>query len=119
MRYARFQQDGQTHYGVVEGDSVRAIDGDLFGRHQVTGAPVSLASVKLLAPVLPSKIIAAAVNYHSHAEASRSVLPDGEAPKQPELFLKPPSAVIAPGEDIVLPPDAGRVDYEGELVAVI
>jgi 2-keto-4-pentenoate hydratase/2-oxohepta-3-ene-1,7-dioic acid hydratase in catechol pathway len=65
-----------------------------------------------LAPVRPSKILAVALNYRSH-------LGQGSPPSNPELFFKPPSALIGPEEAIVLPPTAGRVDYEGELVAVI
>lgn len=119
MIYARFEHKGNVSWGSVEGERVQPLAGDIFGQRQSSGDSLPLSDVRLLAPALPSKIIAAAVNYHSHVEASRAVLAAGEAPKQPELFLKPPSAVVGPEDAIVLPPDAGRVDYEGELVAVI
>jgi 2-keto-4-pentenoate hydratase/2-oxohepta-3-ene-1,7-dioic acid hydratase in catechol pathway len=73
-----------------------------------------------MAPVArPGKILAAAVNYPSHVAGSQAMTGLSEAPKKPELFLKPSSSVAGPEETIVLPRDAGRVDYEGELVAVI
>ncbi len=117
MIYARVRYGGRRLYVVVEGEEVRPVRGPLFGWHVVSSERIPLASVRLLAPLRPGKILAAAVNYRSHVAQSRSLL--GEAPAQPELFLKPGSAVVGPGEAIVLPEGAGRVDYEGELVAVI
>jgi 2-keto-4-pentenoate hydratase/2-oxohepta-3-ene-1,7-dioic acid hydratase in catechol pathway len=120
MLYARFRHGDFEGYGLVEGGSVRPLEGDLFGEHRRAGEALPLASVRLLAPVArPGKILAAAVNYPSHVAGSQAMTGLTEAPKQPELFLKPSSSVIGPEEAIVLPRDAGRVDYEGELVAVI
>ncbi|HZP25489.1 MAG TPA: fumarylacetoacetate hydrolase family protein [Dehalococcoidia bacterium] len=120
MRYVRFEQGGQVRHGIVEGDSVRSIDGDLFGRHEVTGKPTPLGAVKLLAPVMPGKVLATAVNYHSHVAQSRAVLNEDEAPKQPELFYKPTSCIIGPEEAVIRPASYdGRLDAEGEMVAVI
>jgi len=117
--FARFLHDGRQSYGVVEGERVRPLRGDIFGRHRVGRDSIPLAAVRLLAPLRPGSILAAAVNYPSHVASGGAVLGEARAPEKPELFLKPPSAVIGPEEPIVLPPDAGRVDYEGELVAVI
>lgn len=119
MLYARFWRAGAVSYGIVEGGSVRPIEGGLFEEHRPAGPALALAEVKLLAPVVPSKILAAAVNYPSHVTSARAVVPGGEAPAVPQLFLKPPSAVIGPGEAIVLPAGARRVDAEGEMVAVM
>ncbi len=67
----------------------------------------------------PGKILAAAVNYPSHLAGSQRLTGMAEAPSEPALFLKPSSSVVGPEDAIVLPRDAGRIDYEGELVAVI
>lgn len=117
--YVRYRRDGAESYGVLDGASVRAIDGDLFGEHQPSGPEIPLDSIQLLAPVRPWKILAAAVNYPSHVPSGRSVTKSDEAPQTPQLFLKPTSSIIGPDDAIVLPEGAPRVDAEGELVAVI
>jgi 2-keto-4-pentenoate hydratase/2-oxohepta-3-ene-1,7-dioic acid hydratase in catechol pathway len=76
--------------------------------------PVPFGTVKLLAPVVPSKIVCIGRNYREHAAELGN-----EVPKEPLLFLKAPSAVIAPGEAIRIPALSQRVDFEGELAVVI
>ncbi len=115
MKFARFEAAGEVYYGVLEDDRLRVLAGTPFEADpagRLTGQTFSLEEVRLLAPVIPSKILAAAVNYPSHAINS-------PVPTKPELFLKPPSSVIGPGEPVIIPADAGRVDAEGELVVVI
>ncbi len=73
-----------------------------------------LAEVRLLAPVRPGKVVAVGLNYRTHA-AELGLAP----PDEPLLFLKPPTAVVGPGDAIVLPPESERVDYEGELAVVV
>ncbi|MDO8614167.1 MAG: fumarylacetoacetate hydrolase family protein [Dehalococcoidia bacterium] len=119
MLFARFQHGDRAAYGVLDGDVLRPIEGDLFGAHRVLDEQLRSADLRLLAPVIPRKILAAAVNYQSHVASGRSVLKGEEAPAVPQLFLKPSSSVIGPGDTIVLPEGARRVDAEGELVAVI
>lgn len=120
MLYARFRHRDFEGYGVVRDDRVQPLEGDLFGEHRPAGEMLPLQSVRLLAPVArPGKILAAAVNYPSHVAGSQAMTGLSEAPKRPELFLKPSSSIIGPEEAIVLPRGARRVDYEGELVAVI
>lgn len=80
----------------------------------VDGARIPLAKVKLLAPCRPTKIVCVGRNYADHARELGST-----PPAEPLLFFKPPSAVIGPGDDIVYPRQSTRVDYEGELAAVI
>jgi 2-keto-4-pentenoate hydratase/2-oxohepta-3-ene-1,7-dioic acid hydratase in catechol pathway len=91
----------------------RLLDG---GRLELLeGEPAaSTDAVELLAPVLPSKIIGVGLNYRAHAREMGKPLP-----AEPLLFLKPPSAVLAPGRPIVRPAGYERVDYEGELAVVI
>ena len=119
MLYARFEHGGSERYGVVEGGRVRPIEGDLFSERRALDEELPLDSVRLLAPLRPGKILAAAVNYPSHLAEGQKMTGRAQASPQPELFLKPSSSVIGPDEAIVLPEGARRVDYEGELVAVI
>ena len=98
---------------VVEDDGTyRVLEGDLFG-HWHAGAEVA-APDRVLAPVMPSKIVCIGLNYKDHAAEQGKPLP-----AEPLLFLKPSSAVIDPGEAIELPDGVGRVDYESELAVVI
>jgi 2-keto-4-pentenoate hydratase/2-oxohepta-3-ene-1,7-dioic acid hydratase in catechol pathway len=115
LRFARFRHGRRQGYALVEGELLRPIVGSPFGRRRSSKETVPLSRVRLLAPVRPSKILAVALNYRSHL----GQFDQSSGPANPELFLKPASALIGPEEAIVLPPTAGRVDYEGELVAVI
>ena len=101
-------------YGWLLENKVGPIKGDIFGSFQRGEAKTPLDKVELLAPVEPGKIICVARNYAAHAaELNNSV------PELPVLFFKPPSAVIGPGEAIILPPQAKQVEHEAELVVVI
>ena len=115
MRYLRFHHKDLVGYGRLEGDLIRAIEGDLFGTYKVTETTVPFAAARLLAPCLPTKIVAIGVNYKDHAAEFKK-----EPPSEPLIFLKPPSALLAPEEAIVYPEGVTkRVDYEGELAVVI
>lgn len=116
MRIGRYEADGRVSYGIVEpeGKIVREIAGSPFGAIRETGVRRALAEVRLLAPVLPSKIVAVGLNYRDHAKEMGK-----EIPEEPLLFLKPPSALNHPGADVVYPADSLRVDYEAELAVVI
>jgi 2-keto-4-pentenoate hydratase/2-oxohepta-3-ene-1,7-dioic acid hydratase in catechol pathway len=111
-RFARFAADGRICYGLVERDEVREIEGTPFGDWKPTGRKHPLSEVRLLVPTQPSKVLALAVNYRSHAGTQPVSV-------QPEPFLKPPSCLLASGAPIVIPEGTARVDYEGELVIVI
>jgi 2-keto-4-pentenoate hydratase/2-oxohepta-3-ene-1,7-dioic acid hydratase in catechol pathway len=100
-------------YGIVNENQVAEIS-DIFQPKQEQGRSWPLADVQFLAPSAPSKIICVGRNYAEHAAELGN-----EPPKEPLIFLKPPSAVIAPEEAIVLTPHSERVDYEGELAVVI
>ena len=101
-------------YGVVAGESVREIIGSIYGLWSASTCTWPLAGVKLLPPVTPTKIVCLGRNYGEHAAELGN-----EPPKEPLIFLKPPSAIIAPEEPIVMPRASKRVDYEGELAVVI
>ena len=100
--------------GVISGETVREVSGDILSRWSVTNRSWPLTDVKLLPPVTPSKIVCLGRNYIDHA-----VEFDRLPPKEPLIFLKPPSSLLAPEDPIVLPPDVQRVDYEGELAVII
>ncbi len=112
MKYLRYRYQGKVSYGALEGKVIREIDGGLFGDRKTTGLSADLDSVTLLCPCEPTKILAVGLNYKSH-------LGNQPAPVNPEIFYKPPSALLEPGGAIKLPPNARDVHYEGELVAVI
>ena len=115
MRIARFSTDGGMSFGVVEENTVAAVAAHPFGELTFTGQRFPLADVRLLAPILPSKVIAIGKNYADHAREM-----GGEPPAEPVLFSKPSTAVIGPGETIAYPQKLSeRVDYEGELAVVI
>ena len=134
MRIARFAVEDEVRYGIVDspgngaagaanGHSADAlgiaeITGHPFGPRpddvKLTGTRYQVGGVRLLAPVLPSKIVAIGRNYAEHARETGS-----EPPEEPLIFLKPSTAVIGPGDPIVRPVKlSGRIDFEGELAIV-
>ena len=111
-KYVRFESAGRTSYGVLEGDTIRELSGDLFASPKPSGRTMKLAAVKLLAPCEPKKVIAVGLNYKSH-------LGERPAATYPGLFAKMPTSIVGPEADIVYPEGAKNVHFEGELVVVI
>ncbi|MBI4641329.1 MAG: fumarylacetoacetate hydrolase family protein [Candidatus Tectomicrobia bacterium] len=111
-KIARFDISGSERYGVVEENTIRQIDGSIFGNYQLTETVYSLDKAKLLAPCLPPKILAVGLNYRSH-------LGNRPAPESPIFFLKATTALTGPESPIVIPKGVSHVDAEGELVVVI
>jgi 2-keto-4-pentenoate hydratase/2-oxohepta-3-ene-1,7-dioic acid hydratase in catechol pathway len=114
VRIARFSYGEGVAFGVVDDDHVIPIVGHPFAPIERTDVALRLADVRLISPVLPSKVVAIGKNYASHAAEM-----GGEVPEQPLIFLKPSTAVIGPRESIAAPQSSERVDYEGELAVVI
>ncbi len=113
MNYVRFRRtDGTTGAGVLEGQAIAVVREPFWERTERTGELLPLASVRLLPPCEPRSIVCVGLNYASH-------LGGRPIPDPPTLFFKPLSSIAGPGDEIVLPPDAGRVDPEGEIVIVI
>lgn len=112
--FARIRFQDKIHYALQKNDGYSLITGAPWEIWQDTEFQVSAQDFQLLAPVVPSKIVAVGLNYRSHALEMGMELPD-----EPLIFLKPPTALANPGQDIVWPPAAGQVDYEGELALVI
>jgi 2-keto-4-pentenoate hydratase/2-oxohepta-3-ene-1,7-dioic acid hydratase in catechol pathway len=115
MRIVRYIYKNEApRYGWLLEDKVGAISGNIYGEYHRQEVEMPLSTVRLLAPVQPSKIICVGRNYAEHAKEQET-----ELPNVPLIFLKPPSSIINPGEAIILPPQSQRVEHEAELVAVI
>ena len=123
MRIARFAKGDGVAYGVVEGTEPAVTIAELYGHPfgvdpggvRLTGNRYPLAEVRLLAPVLPSKVVAVGRNYAAHVREM-----GGEPPAEPVLFLKPSTSVTGPSDRIAYPVKlTDRVDYEGELAVII
>src|SRR6266571_6282738 len=122
MKYCRFEYDGQSRFSLIESvaghDQITQIlaatrgKGEEFSSESITSIP--LKGTALLAPVQPSKIVCIGRNYREHAaELGHDV------PTEPLIFLKPPSAILDPGQRIIRPSISSRVDHEAELGVVI
>ncbi|GAA4718748.1 fumarylacetoacetate hydrolase family protein [Pedococcus ginsenosidimutans] len=118
MRIARFTTGEDPVFGLVDGagEKIAEITGDpLYTKIELTGATHLVEDVRLLAPVIPrSKVIGIGKNYVDHAKEM-----GGEAPAEPLMFLIPNTAVVGPGEPVVIPDLTDEVHYEGELAVVI
>jgi 2-keto-4-pentenoate hydratase/2-oxohepta-3-ene-1,7-dioic acid hydratase in catechol pathway len=111
-KYVRYAVNGVPTYGLVDGEVIRELEGDLFASPRPTGRTVALAGATLLAPVVPGKVIAVGLNYRSHLGTRAPAT-------EPGLFAKYPSSIVGPGAAIVYPRDAKNLHYEGEMVIVI
>ena len=122
MRLVRFQLGGQVAYGRLEGNMIQPVEGAGLGdalTGKAAGAPVALASVRLLAPVArPGKILGIGVNYAAHAAESVSFV-NTSKPEVQKWFNKQATATNGPYDDVHLPKVSAQLDYEGELVVVI
>jgi len=114
VRVCRVSVDDELYFGVIENDAVALLTGHPFGDFAPEGRVLRLSDVRLVAPVLPSKIIAVGKNYAAHAREM-----GGEVPPAPLIFLKPSTSVVGPGEPISLPWQSEHVEHEAELAVVI
>lgn len=113
-RFVRYRETSQTHFGILNGDEITELRGDLF-HHTRTDVKQKLSDVRLLAPCIPKKILAVGRNYKTHLTGPVK-LPE---PQRPEIFFKPTSSLQDPGGPIVAPADSTDLHFEGELVLVI
>ena len=116
MKFTKYEAHGEVAYGIVEENVVQQITTTPFEEYQITDHSHRIDEVKLLAPVMPRKIVAIGLNYKSH-------LGDAKPPAVPEPFFKTSSAIISPNENIVIPREARQkginVQEEAELTLVI
>lgn len=110
----RISVEGEIFYACGETGQFRLLEGGMFADGKPGTRTVPLSRAVILAPVEPSKIVAVGLNYRSHAEEMKMPLPD-----EPLIFLKPPTALAAPGEEIVIPSASRQVEFEGELALVV
>ena len=118
MRIARYTTGDEPVYGLVDGEGkkIAEVTGDpLYQRIELTGTTTTVEEVRLLAPVIPrSKIIGIGRNYADHAAEMGT-----DVPEEPMMFLVPNTAVVGPGDPVVIPPLTSEVHYEGELAVII
>ena len=114
MRLARVARREGPDFAVIEGDLVRLIEGRPFGAFRRTDQVAPLEQVRLLAPVIPSKVLCVGKNYADHAAEM-----GGDVPAEPLIFAKPATSVIGPEERILLPALSEEVHHEAELAVVI
>jgi 2-keto-4-pentenoate hydratase/2-oxohepta-3-ene-1,7-dioic acid hydratase in catechol pathway len=118
MKFCRFvpldRSASSALYGILDSDQVREISGAPWAEWSQSSRVWPLPGVRLVAPVDPSKIVCIGRNYAAHASELGN-----EVPKEPLMFLKPPSSIVGPGEPIVLTSYSQRVEHEGELAIVI
>ncbi len=115
-RYVRYTDASGSFYGVLEGESIRQLEGDLFDNPRPTGKTVRVADVELGLPLDPrkvGKVIGVAAAYNNNQGAPPRVIP------HPRWFAKLPSALNAHEGEVEWPPDATNLNFEGELVLVI
>jgi len=116
MRIARFSRGGEPKFGIVDGPELVLLKGHpLVAGYDTTGDRVPIKDVKLLAPTIPSKIVCVGLNYTTHI----GEIPGAHASEEPTLFFKPSSAIVGPGDSIVIPEQSERVELEVELAVVI
>jgi 2-keto-4-pentenoate hydratase/2-oxohepta-3-ene-1,7-dioic acid hydratase in catechol pathway len=121
MRWIKFTDAGRTAYGIIEGDRIAEIRGGLFdGAPERTGQMHALDQVKIEVPLLPRTFYAAGMNYTAHViemAAKRGETPN--IPEKPDMGYRAVNALIAHDEPVVIPRDATKIQYEGEVVAII
>jgi 2-keto-4-pentenoate hydratase/2-oxohepta-3-ene-1,7-dioic acid hydratase in catechol pathway len=113
MRVVRVFTGEDVRYGLADAASITLITDEPFSAWE-TDDVIPMAGARLMPPAMPTKIVCVGINYKQHAREMGH-----ELPTEPLIFLKPPTAMNAPGGEIHLPPGVGRVDFEGELAVVI
>ena len=111
-RYVKYEAGGRIAWGVLDGDTIRELQGNVFDGAKPAGRTLKLADVKLLAPADAKKVVAAGLNYRSH-------IGEQSPAKYVGLFAKLPTSLVGHGADIVYPADATTLHYEAEVCLVI
>ena len=114
VKLVRFRLGEAVQYGILESDSVYAVEGDPPESFEKGNWCAALQDVELLSPCVPTKIVGVGLNYRDHAQTAGAPFPEA-----PLLFLKAPTTVIGPGAAIVWPSQSERIDFEAELAIVV
>lgn len=121
MRWIRFTAEGRTAFGILEGDRITEVSGDPFAGYETTSRTHDLAAVRTEIPFEPKTFYCVGLNYTEHVlENAKKRGLEPNLPTQPDVGYRTNNALIAHGENVVVPADATeKVQYEGELVVVI
>ena len=121
MRWIRYTVAGRTVYGLVEGEQIAEVAGDPFDGWQPTNIRHALSEVRVELPVVPPTFYCVGLNYAQHVTlAAKRLGIEAKLPEKPDVGYRTNNALLAHGRDVVIPADAtDKVQYEGELVAVI
>ncbi len=119
LHFARYRVNVSVHSGRREAGGFVRLSAPPWDGGSETGVFDALDSVSILAPCRPTKLVCVGLNYEAHIAESVGLEPGREPPREPLLFFKPPSSVIASGESIPYPPGVSRLDPEAELAVVI
>ncbi|WP_025136745.1 fumarylacetoacetate hydrolase family protein [Achromobacter sp. DH1f] len=114
MKWIRGSQGGKTFYGILEDDRVTPVQGDPFNGYEKRAETLRLADLRLEVPVVPPTFYCVGLNYIKHVGTEGK-----QIPTQPDVGYRANNALVAHGQDVLMPADATRVHYEGELVVVI
>ncbi|PRR74771.1 fumarylacetoacetate hydrolase family protein [Neomoorella humiferrea] len=113
-KFIRFTTGKEIFYGRIDGETIIALEGDIFGEYRESGRRFNLNEVSFLAPCRPSKAVCVGLNYRDHIQEMGDKVPD-----EPVIFIKPSTSVIGPNDNIIYWPMVKRLDYEAELAVVI
>jgi 2-keto-4-pentenoate hydratase/2-oxohepta-3-ene-1,7-dioic acid hydratase in catechol pathway len=120
MRWIRYSHQGRTAYGILEGDRIAEVKGDPFAGYEATARKHDLAAVTIEVPVVPPTFYCVGLNYAEHVQHAAAKLGiNADLPRQPDVGYRAANALIAHGAPVVIPRDATKVQYEGELAVVI
>jgi 2-keto-4-pentenoate hydratase/2-oxohepta-3-ene-1,7-dioic acid hydratase in catechol pathway len=120
VRWIRYSHHGRASYGILEGDRITEVSGDPFAGYERTQVTRDLQSVKIGVPVIPPTFYCVGLNYAEHIrEVAAKHGIKANLPEQPDVGYRAVNALIAHGEPVVIPRDATKVQYEGELAVVI
>ncbi|MGE0700332.1 MAG: fumarylacetoacetate hydrolase family protein [Hyphomicrobiaceae bacterium] len=121
MRWIRYTAAGRTAYGLVEGDRIAEVKGDPFDGWERTSTSHALSAVRIELPVVPPTFYCVGLNYAEHViQAAEKLGIEAKLPDRPDVGYRANNALLPHGQDVVIPADAtDKVQYEGELVAVI
>jgi len=120
VRWIRFSLEGRAAYGILEGDRIREVAGGPLGGYERTARVHDLSAVKIEIPLVPPTFYCVGLNYVAHIrEAAAKFGVQADLPRQPDVGYRAVNALIAHDEPVVIPVDAKKVQYEGELAVVI
>lgn len=113
MKWLRYSHEGEESYGLLEGSKIYSVDGSPFMGYQKNGRILEVGEVQLEVPVVPRTFYCVGLNYAAH-------LPVGmKLPPKPDIGYRANNALLAHDKPILMPRDARKLHYEGELVVVI